>query len=1032
MRNNAILLVLLSSLAGARGGVLESWSGSWSPYRLIDEQGRNRRLLKASVQFTVPAPSGAHFTLRAPDGAVLDTEQIPPGKRGMWAHGFWMPSSGAASRFTLDLVSANRVIESRAVEIAAGGEPVSLPLRIDRLNRSLLDRLTARESVAVPPGNADVAAYLRQHDIVYQQPSSDWVEGLPLGNGDVGALVAGEQGREQVFYLDKTDIWHTAPDGTALGRSWAGTIRIRYRGGAPADFRQRLSLGRAEVETADGAFRSAARVDALRNRLEVDFEAAGAQIEVERQPVTLWVNRRGGYQNAERLFGSWANVMPAGQLEKLRSEAAQAPTTRVEWNTGQDTCSFLQTAPNLRTALSARLTGARIDWKADSGRCVGTISAAPGAKMRLEAAVATSREGRDPAAVARARFGPSGRAAHLEWWRRFWNRSWIDLPDKLEESLWYIGVYQQASCSRSDQAVSFFGLWHPLDHRTWYDAYVADAQVPMIWWQTFASNHLEMLYPSHRTFARMAAEFARNTPGAGMVVPHFSFPDWAGGKPYYTGVNPHKGAAPWFVMNFWWDYWYSGDREFLAEVTYPLLRMTADYLVSDLVKQADGRYHCLNSQSPEQDNTSRDNTFDWGMLTWFFRAAIQASETLNVDANLRAQWRDRLDNLFPPPGDGKTLWEAPNNAHPYRCHPVVFFPLYPTNAIRHGSPLFESARRTMPVVTRLFGFRYEDRHAAIPEFEGGIEPNGFSSGILTVNAARLGDRDLYRRFLYGLIVRFHLKQNGLRALIDTRHSDAISRASLVEAANAHTTAISESLLQSWDDHIRLFPCIAGKGRVRFSGLRAAGGFVISAETVDGKLRWARVTSLHGGPLRIALSKDAPITTLETRVGGVYLLPAGAGRPDLGLPPALPHPAPRSIALEDIDRAAGGMLHYPEDLPYGQLVRDGNLYLGIPAQYGAPAPLASLQLLLNQSESTKWEDRQQAARRLASQGARPEVLAALDRLCADPMNVVAHTAAVSLVHIGSREALDMADNHSRINAVAGLRREVEKARGRLRR
>lgn len=565
--------------------------------------------------------------------------------------------------------------------------------------------MIARESAAVPPENADVAVYLRQHDIVYQQPSSNWVEGLPLGNGDVGALVAGVQGREQTFYLDKTDIWHTAPDGTALGRSWAGTVRIRYRGGGEAEsFRQRLSLGSAEVETADGAFRSIARVDALRNRLEVESEAAGAQIELERQPVTLWVNRRGGYQNAERLFGSWANVMPAGQLEKLR---------------------------------------------------------------------------------------------------------------------------------------------------------------------------------------------------------------------------------------------------------------------------------------------------------------------------------------FRPPGDGKTLWEAPNNAHPYRCHPVVFFPLYPTNAISYGSPLFESARRTVPVVTRLLGFRYEDRHAAIPEFEGGIEPNGFSSGILTVNAARLGDRDLYRRFLYGLIMRFHLKQNGLRALIDTCHSDAISRASLVEAANAHPTAISESLLQSWGDHIRLLPCIPNQGRVRFGGLRAAGGFVISAEAIDGKLRWARVTSLRGGPLRIALSKDAPVTTLETRAGGVYLLPAGARRPDLHLPDVPPRSEPRTIPLAEIERAASGLLHYPEDLPYGQVVRDDNLYLGIPTRYGAPAALPPMQLLLNQSKSVKWEERQQAARRLASLGARPEVLAALDRLCADPMNVVAYTAAVSLVHIGGQEALSLADKHSKINVISGLRREVEKAR-RLRR
>src|SRR5262249_51232121 len=170
----------------------------------------------------------------------------------------------------------------------------------------------------------------------------------------------------------------------------------------------------------------------------------------------------------------------------------------------------------------------------------------------------------------------------------------------------------------------------------------------------------------------------------------------------------------------------------------------------------------------------------------------------------------------------------------------------------YASPLFETARRTLPVVTRVVGYRYEDRHEPIPAFEGGVESNGFSSGILAITAARLGDLEQYRRFLYGLIVRFHLKQNVLRALLHTRQSTEISRASLVEAANARTVAITETLVQSWDDHIRLFPCIAAQGRYRFSGLRAAGGFILSAEARDGRVRWVQVKSLHNQKLRLAL------------------------------------------------------------------------------------------------------------------------------------------------------------------------------------
>ncbi len=165
----------------------------------------------------------------------------------------------------------------------------------------------------------------------------------------------------------------------------------------------------------------------------------------------------------------------------------------------------------MRYAVAVRITGAPAVWKERVGVVQGSF--------HLRAAVVTSRESSDPVRAARALLGEAPRSAHLDWWSRFWRRSWIDLPDKLEENLWFLGLYQQAACSRSDQAVSFFGLWHPLDYRGWYDAYVADAQVQMMWWQTFGANHLELLYPSHRTFGRIVSEFARRTPGQGMVVP---------------------------------------------------------------------------------------------------------------------------------------------------------------------------------------------------------------------------------------------------------------------------------------------------------------------------------------------------------------------------------------------------------------------------------------------------------------------------------------------------------------------------------
>ncbi|MCX6622030.1 MAG: glycoside hydrolase N-terminal domain-containing protein, partial [Acidobacteria bacterium] len=1001
------------------------------------ERSRWQQLAQRLGRMVQPVDTGraCELALFGPQGVLLDTAPIPSGKARPWAHGCWAPLAAATgTEFVLRSMAGGRTLAERRVTVSnAGLRPVELPLRLDRLNRGLLARLVEREARSVPADQADVPAYLKQHELVYNSPAPSWVEGLPIGNGDVGALVSGVRGKEQTVHLDKTDIWYQAPDGTGLGRSHAGTLRLQYAGGpAAAPFRQRLSLANAEVTTLDGNYRSTIRSHALHNRVEAEVEAGELTVRLERSPVTLWVNRRDGYQNASQLFGSFRSGVSAAKLAGWKREADLAPTTEVRWGHDRNSCWAVNSAPNMRYAMVLRVVAGKVEWRVGVDGCEGHVRRQGGEAIRIQTAIATSRESADPLALARSVTGAADRAAHLGWWHRFWGRSWIELPDKLEENLWYLGLYQQAACSRSDQAVSFFGLWHPLDHRTWYDCYVTDAQVEMMWWLCFPTNHLELLYPSHRTFARLAPEFVRHTERGGMIVPHMVHPEWAGGLPFFNGSNPHKGATSWFVMNFWHDYLYSGDRTFLREVTYPLMRMAADFYVDYLEKGADGKYHIRESTSPEQDGTTRDNTFDWGLLRFLFRAVAQASETLQVDAALRPLWRDRFDHLYAMAGTD-TLWESADKAHPYRCLPGVLFPLHPTNAIEYGSPEFARSRRTLEAVTRLVGFRYEDRHAAIPDFEGGVEPNAFSSGILATSAARLGDAALYRRLLYGLVVRYHMKQNGLRALIDTRQSDDISHASLVEAANAQSAAITETLVQSWSDRVRVFPAIAPTGRYRFSGLRTEGGHIISAEAVDGRFRWVRVRFLRGGELKLVVpgARGPEERRLRCPAGETCEIRADSQvRIDTALGAGTARDEPRRVAIASTTEEQNALTEYPENLPFGQTVEDEFLYLGRPAQFGPARKAPAFAALAQAAAGRNWQERQRAARLLALVPPDREALALLDRLCADAMNVVAHTAAVALVHLGTPEALAIADAHARKDAVSGLRREVEKARRRV--
>lgn len=68
---------------------------------------------------------------------------------------------------------------------------------------------------AIFPGGltrVDYASFLAQHDVVYLAPVVDGFDGLPVGNGDLGAMIWTPP-RELRLQINKTDLWDDGPDG---------------------------------------------------------------------------------------------------------------------------------------------------------------------------------------------------------------------------------------------------------------------------------------------------------------------------------------------------------------------------------------------------------------------------------------------------------------------------------------------------------------------------------------------------------------------------------------------------------------------------------------------------------------------------------------------------------------------------------------------------------------------------------------------------------------------------------------------------
>ena len=1044
-----------------------NFESRWTRYRIVDRAGTPRRLMKVAGS----AEGVSCFRLLAADGALLDEEPVPPDREGVWHFGFWVPEN-CVGRPTYRLCPA-AAAGGREVELTPGepGPADELPLRLDRLGEPLREHLDTRENLPDAGELADFvtdpAEYLHQHRIIYQRPAEYWGEGLIIGNGTVGAIVTGRQGARQRFFLDRADLYGATPSGRTTGRFYAGRFDVRYS--SAGSFSQELDIHAAQVLTRDGDLTSIARVDAGSDVLAVTLRWDGtgpAEIEVELSreafPIIDEPDHVYGYGGAGSIAaGSYATVT-SRQLRRAAAEAvARAPRTKPVLEVDEGRASITHPFPNMRYAMCATVAGALADW-ADSSREHTTaatfhLTLAPGREVTLLVAVTSDRVAADPTAEARRlvdRYAAEpGRQQdeHRAWWGRFWRRSFIELPDKVMENLWYFGAYHQACFSRALQATSYMALWHPLDWRTWHEAFVSDAQTSLMWWAPFAINHLELMLPSHNTFAEMMVEFMEHNPGEGALVPHMCYPPWAGGHMMFGLPNYQKGSVAWMGLNFWWDYRYSGDTEFLASVAYPVIAALADYHTADLVLGEDGKLHCLESGSPEQNDTETDNVYDRACIEAALRAAISAAAILGVDAERARRWQDTLDDLYDFPCDETTLWETPDLAHPYRCHPVIMFGVHPAGCIEPGDPLWAKADATYDVVMNLVGHTYEDRHRTIPGHEGGCEPVGFTTAFMMHSAARLRSWKEVCRLYYATAVRMQIKRNGLLSLCDPRHDKDLTNTAIAEAISGQTSGISEVLVQSYSDHLRLFGGADAQGVFRFAGLRGFGGFVLAGECVDGRVRQVTVHSLKGELLRlldpwpgreVAVSPETHVDRtkladgsaaieMQTAAGMTYRL-RETRAPERDAPPPVVETrhTPREVRCLDWDEFDPPVVFYPEDPPFPQTSRGDRVFLGMPAGEPSLEPRTDWERARDMAASPDWQPRQTAARwlgRLRTTEA-TELLVALAG--SDPVPVVMYTAAVSLVRQRTAASLEAAMRLARRPPVPHVRREVMKAFRRL--
>lgn len=473
--------------------------------------------------------------------------------------------------------------------------------------------------------------------------------------------------------------------------------------------------------------------------------------------------------------------------------------------------------------------------------------------------IVTSLESNDvvAAAVKEAQAVVQAKAAqlirdHEAVWTRFWAASGLDVDDELMEQTWYRGLYFLRCVSKP--GVQAPGLFASLTTGSpaWHGDYHTNYNIQQTFWHCYAANHPELAEPYDRLIrgyfprARWLARTIFDMSGA--FYPHVLYayepPDPSKvkspvGRQYIHHVWGFTlGVSGFTVQPLWWHYKYAPDRHFLEQTAYPAVRDVAVFYTNfiDQCERQDGRAVLSPSVSPEHwgwtahFERNRNCTFDIAMARYTLKAAIEGATTLGRDPELVARFQRALALL---PDYPSTQTEEPVVVDVEDAPPITYNIVVPT------TPVFPC-----DVVTWQSSAKQRELFSRTLD---SVQWNGNNSMVmLGVARARLDmpeTLDWMREE-----VKARLRPNGTLTL--NRLGAHFNSFGHYTEQFAATMVLSELLLQSVDDVIRVFPAWPRQQDARFQRLRTQGGFLVSSSLVAGKIDSVEVESTAGGPLRL--------------------------------------------------------------------------------------------------------------------------------------------------------------------------------------
>ena len=695
------------------------------------------------------------------------------------------------------------------------------------------------------------------NDLIFTDLATVWDEGIPLGNAIIGALVWQKDSALRMS-LDHVALWDHrlifARDSMRVHNFQWVQDQVAKKDIRPVQVMYELPLSAFPYPTKIPGGALEFNISGLGKVDTVRLYLNNALCEVKwangtRLQTFVHATENKGWFRFENVTGDFKPILvpPIYQLPSADSENAQKEQglIRLAYPQGEvsqhgNTIVYHQPGSEgfyYEIAVSYRHKGKTLEG-------VWTIAPKPETETGTIAAFVEN--------ALTAGFYPSYHTHHT-WWKEYWTRTPVNIPDPVLAKQYYNEMYKFGSAARSySPPISLQAVWTADNGQLppWNGDYHNDLNTQLSYWPCYAGNRLEeglgylnWLWEIMPANKRFTADFFGVE---GLAVPGVATlkGEFLGGWHQYS-LSPTVSA--WLSHHFYLHWQYSQDRDFLKTRAYPYIKQVAVFIENISVRDAGGKRKLPLSSSPEIHSNTLEawfhttTNFDLGLIRFVYTAAAELASELGLQDEA-ARWKANLAGWPDVDLDEQgALSIAPGFpydwSHRHFSHLMAFHPL--------GLIDWNNGERDQNIITATI--------KKLDEYGSGYW-TGYSFCWLGNVKARAMDGDgaaeALRIFAQHFCLRNTFHANGDQ----TRqgYSEFTYRPFTLEGNMAFASGIHEMLIQSHTGIIRLFPAIPASWKeVSFDNLRTVGAFLVSAQMENGKVSHITVKSEKGGTLRLA-------------------------------------------------------------------------------------------------------------------------------------------------------------------------------------